>query len=409
MRAKKSKRKLRSQRGASTSLIFVAVLFAIVALFSFAYDIGHNILVKSQLQAAADAAAMAGAYDLCLSGGSGVTTPTPAAAMSYSSTASVDAMSMCSQNFVDGKSLSSSEVALYPCQFGSPSRSVSSGYDPAYFMTVTTSKKITNIMASLFGHFQDTITVTAVAGPIGTPAAPTTATLPFPFAIYAPNQSSGAHVWEQQAGLETLDVGILNLLTNRSTSQFISGPTGLLGGALAVVGAGGNGAPTLAMMKYFDPSQTSYIAPPSMSVGQTLMLMNPGLTGLNLSLFPQGPLTVENYMQSGQVKPGFLGLLSPAPSTVPQLASFLQNKTFIVPVVTNPNVSILAMPLASILKGGVGAQITGFVPVRFTSCNAQPGTGLSLLGIVVLPPDFLVSGTASATGSAPPINIGLCM
>ncbi|MBS1955784.1 MAG: hypothetical protein JST89_16490 [Cyanobacteria bacterium SZAS-4] len=409
MRATRFRRRLRSQRGASTSLIFIAVLFAIVMLFSFAYDIGHNLLVKSQLQAAADAAAIAGAYDLDLSGGTGITTPTPTAAQAYASTASVDALALCTQNFVDGKALSSSEVSTYPCQFGSPAIA-STGYDSNYFMTVKTSKKITNIMACLFGHMQDTVTATAVAGPIGSPAAPTSATLPFPFAIYAPNGSAGNHSWVQQAGLETLDVGILPFLTNGSTSQFVSGPTGLLGGALAVVGTGGNGAPTIAMMKYFDPSQSTSTPPPSMTVGQTLMLMNPGLTGLNLTLFPSGPLTVENYFQSGTMKPGFLGLLSPAPSVTPALASFLQNKTFIVPVVTNPNVSILAMPLASILRGGVGAQITGFVPVRFTSSNAQIGTGLSLLGIVVLPPNFIVTGTNPTTSSAsPPMNIGLAM
>ncbi|HEY9679321.1 MAG TPA: hypothetical protein V6C76_15040 [Drouetiella sp.] len=368
-----------------------------------------NFVNASGLQSAADAAAMAGAYDLDLSGGTGVTTPTSAAAQTFASTANLDAMSMCATNIVDGKPLSSSEVALYPCQFGNPAGTVSSGYDPSYFMTVTCSKKITNIMACLFGHFQDTVTATAVAGPIGSPAAPTSATLPFPFAIYQPNNAVGTHAWLQQAGLQTLDVGILPLLTNSSTSQFVSGPTGLLGGALAVVGAGGNGAPTVEMMKYFDPSQTTSVAPPHMSVGQTLMLLNPGLTGLNLSLFPDGPLTVENYFQSGTMSPGFLGLLSPAPSYVPSLAPFLANKTFIVPVVSSPNVSILAMPLGSILKGGVGAQITGFAAVKFTNSNAQVGTGLSALGIVVLPPNFVVNGTtASTTGTnTVPINIGL--
>jgi len=96
------------------------------------------------------------------------------------------------------------------------------------------------------------------------------------------------------------------------------------------------------------------------------------------------------------------------PQSVNELSSrCMQNKTFIVPVVTNPNVSILSMPLASTLKGGVAAQITGFVPVRFTAARARVGTGLVLLGIVVLPPDFQVDGGVQS--GVTPMNVGLVL
>ncbi|MFX4377481.1 hypothetical protein ABTA44_20735, partial [Acinetobacter baumannii] len=79
-----------------------------------------------------------------------------------------------------------------------------------------------------------------------------------------------------------------------------------------------------------------------LTVGQTLLLMNPGLTGLNLTPLQAGPLTVEHYFQTGNPSdPGFLGLLAGAPSYTPQLATFLQGKTFMVPVVSNPNVPLL--------------------------------------------------------------------
>jgi hypothetical protein len=84
----------------------------------------------------------------------------------------------------------------------------------------------------------------------------------------------------------------------------------------------------------------------------------------------------------------------------------LQNKTFIVPVVGSPNCSILSMPLGSVLKGGVAAQVKGYAQVRFTSSYARLGTGLSVLGVSVLPPDFAVQATVSPV--TVPANIGVC-
>ena len=64
-------------------MLLLAAVTVTVAVSSFAYDIGHNILVRSQLQTAADAGALAGAYDLCLSGGTGVVSTSTTAAATY--------------------------------------------------------------------------------------------------------------------------------------------------------------------------------------------------------------------------------------------------------------------------------------------------------------------------------------
>lgn len=397
----------RSQKGATSGVFLVVFILISLSIASFAYDIGHNVDVRSQLQSAADAAAIAGAYDLCLSGGNGDITPTPAMALSYATLASVDAAAIAKQNWSDGKNIDASEITTYPCQFDLPKKTPRHGYDERYFMTVKIEKKIFNIFATLYGHPFDTISVTSVAGPIGSPTSVTSVSSPFPMAIYQPNDGAGTRTWKQEAGTNTLSLGILPLLTNNSTMQFVSGPTGLLGGTLATVGVGGNGGPTLNQMKYFDPAQATCVAPPSQTVGQTLMLMNPGVTGLNLSLTQAGPLTVEDYMQNGCLTPGCFGLTVGQPSYLPKLAPFLQGKSFVVPVVGNPTCSILSMPLASILKGGVGAQIKGFAQVTFASSNAQFGSGLSLLGIVILPSTFNVTGTVKSGGMGP-VNIGLC-
>jgi len=411
MKRRHQKRKtIRSESGVLGMILFLAVVTITLGVASFAYDISHNILVRSQLQSAADAAALAGAYDLCFSGGSGAVTTSAAAASSYSATAALDATALAEANNADGSAITASQITVSPCQYSSTGNTPPNGYSSSFYMTVNVQKKVVNLFASLYGHTYDTISATAVAGPIGAAGGATTVTTPYPLALYSGNASTGAHSWVIEAGTNTLSVGILPLLTNGSTTQFVSGPTGLLGGVLATAGAGGNAYPTLQMLQYFDPSQTNTIAPPAQSVGQTIMLLNPGVTGLNLSLTKAGPLTVENYMQTGSYGSSLLGLINTGPSYAPGLASFLANKTYMVPVVTNPTTSILSMPLASILQGGVASQITGFVPVTFTSTNAQLLTGITLLGVVVLPSNYIINGTVLAgtnSSTALPANVGL--
>jgi Flp pilus assembly protein TadG len=408
-RQRRRNRHIRSERGILGMMLLLAVVTITLGVSSFAYDIGHNILVRSQLQTAADAGALAGAYDLCLSNGAGGITPNAATAATYATSAASDARAVCMANNADGAWITASQVTATPCQYSASGATPPNNYSSSYYMTVTVTRQIFNLFATLYGHPYDTISVTSVAGPIGDPNAATTAAVPFPLALYSGNSASGTHSWNIQAGTNTLNLGILPLLSNGSTCQFVSGPTGLLGGALATVGTGGNANPTMQMMRYFDPTQTNTVAPPSLSQGQTIMMLNPGVTGLNLTLTQAGPLAVENYMQSGSVNTSLLGLLNNSPSYTPGLASFLQNKTFMLPVVTNPNVSILSQPLASTLSGGVAGQITGFVPVKFSATNAQFLSGLTILGIVVLPPNFIVTGTVGSSGSnsSLPMNVGL--
>lgn len=399
-------RRARSERGAATITFSLIIILIVLAICSFAYDIAHNIAVRSQLQAAADAAATAGAYDLDLSGGNGDFTPTPAMATSYSAIARMDALSVTQKSYADGQLIQDSEVTTLPCQMSDPPVTPRSGYDQNYYMTVKIQKRIYNILAALYGHPTDTITVIAVGGPIGRIGSPTSVTNPFPLAVYQGNEGVGNRTWNMEAGLNNLNLGLLPMLTNNTQYQFISGPTGLLGGTMATVGLGGNGYPTVEMLKAFDPAQSTCYSPPTYCDGQTLMLMNPGITGLNLTALQAGPLTVEDYFQNGCLDNACFGLTVNPPSNFPRLASFLQNKTFIVPVVGNPNCSILSMPLGSILKGGISAQIKGYAQVRFTSSYSRLGTGISALGLTVLPPDFTVQATVSPV--TVPANIGIC-
>ena len=317
-------------------------------------------------------------------------------------------MAVCKANNADGSSLTTADVTTLPCQYSGSGATPPNSFNKNFYMTVTVKRQILNLFATMFGHPYDTISVTAVAGPIGDPNAVTTAVVPFPLALYTGNAANGSHTWNIEGGTNTLNLGLLPLLTNGSTAQFVSGPTGLLGGVLATAGAGGNANPTMQMLRYFDPSQTSgTIAPPAQMQGQTILLLNPGLTGLNLTLTGAGPLAPENYMQTGTVNSALLGLVQTNPSYLPGIAPFINGKTYMVPVVTNPNVSILSMPLASILKGGVAGQITTFVPVKFSSTYCQLGTGITLLGIVVLPPNYMITGTVGNATEPLPLNIGL--
>ena len=51
-------------RRAATLVLFAVVLLAAMAMLAFAIDLGHVMLVRTQLQVAADSAAMAGAANL---------------------------------------------------------------------------------------------------------------------------------------------------------------------------------------------------------------------------------------------------------------------------------------------------------------------------------------------------------
>lgn len=56
--------KSRNSRGAVASLIMVALLLVIIAAASLSFDYAHGLLIREELQSAADAGALAGAYEL---------------------------------------------------------------------------------------------------------------------------------------------------------------------------------------------------------------------------------------------------------------------------------------------------------------------------------------------------------
>ena len=94
------KRPLRSQKGSIFIFIFLGVLVFTLFMSALAIDIDHFIAVQTQLQQAADAAALAGAHDLQWNNTS--------ASDTASTYAMSDASSVLQANYVDGSQLTSS-------------------------------------------------------------------------------------------------------------------------------------------------------------------------------------------------------------------------------------------------------------------------------------------------------------
>src|SRR5260370_931436 len=153
----------RRQRGAM-SVTMLLTLFAVLVIAAFSIDIGHGVLARSELQNAADAAALAGAGAL-LPGN-----PNP-----HWSVAQANAASAISLNSSDGVKLMTASVQsgfwnLTGSPAGMQASTISPGtYDnPAVQVTVSRATGLNGgpvnfFFAPLFGVVSGPVTATAVA------------------------------------------------------------------------------------------------------------------------------------------------------------------------------------------------------------------------------------------------------
>ncbi|MBX9688087.1 MAG: hypothetical protein K2X27_15375 [Candidatus Obscuribacterales bacterium] len=144
MKSKQPQYNLRSESGTMGMLIPGTVLLMIIGVGAFSADIAHNVSVRTQLQSATDAAALAGAAALI--------DPETAPMASYRAT------QVAGMNSADG----------VPVSATTPNTTVAVSINtnvPGEIGTceVTASQPVQNWLASIFGHGSDTITVTSTA------------------------------------------------------------------------------------------------------------------------------------------------------------------------------------------------------------------------------------------------------
>jgi hypothetical protein len=160
---------LRRNKGAFAGLIIAVMLWACVAISSIAIDIYHIAAVKAQLQNATDAGALAGAQELWRN----------------KDQASADAYLVTGLNSADGRSVKN----------GSPDTTVQVTVVPPTDTTygtveVDAAMTIKNMIAPIFGRGHDVITVSSVAGTVGS-LKQLYADQPFPMAVSWDAQPDG--------------------------------------------------------------------------------------------------------------------------------------------------------------------------------------------------------------------------
>lgn len=133
----------RNQRGSLGVLLCSMVFLGILGVGALAADISHNVAVRSQLQNAADAAAMAGARALI----SEDTAPL----------AEYNAIEIARVNTADGKPVTNDETGSLNIEFPSPED------NQLGVCKVTASREIRNWLSSVFGHPTDNVTAVATA------------------------------------------------------------------------------------------------------------------------------------------------------------------------------------------------------------------------------------------------------
>lgn len=150
----------RAQRGA-TAVTVALLMTVLIGMSGFVIDLGHVAWVQRQLQASADAAALAGAGEInCCSG----TSKAISTATAYSATAgNKNVLPGVTATFVSGypqlKCFSSTGVS---CTLGT-------GYDNANGIVVKEQATIPMWFASIFGLTSIPVTATATAGTQGGP------------------------------------------------------------------------------------------------------------------------------------------------------------------------------------------------------------------------------------------------
>jgi Flp pilus assembly protein TadG len=135
----------RSERGALASLLILALVLGAFLVTALAVDISHSVLVKSELQTACDAGALAGAQDLMKS----------TITSSDLVTANGDAAVVTSRNFAENQSVTYMTPGI--------NVQVTVGEAAPYPVTVIATKRINNMFAALFGATNSQISAKATA------------------------------------------------------------------------------------------------------------------------------------------------------------------------------------------------------------------------------------------------------
>lgn len=130
---------LRTKTGSLNVFFPAAILIAIVGIGAFAMDISHNVTVRTELQSATDAAALAGARDL----------------LEDRTLANADAtaLDVAEQNTADGQPVSNNTQGTQVFSTSDFDRPNLTGT-----VDVNAERNISNLFAKLFGHKTDPVT-----------------------------------------------------------------------------------------------------------------------------------------------------------------------------------------------------------------------------------------------------------
>jgi Flp pilus assembly protein TadG len=130
----------RNQQGSVAALLPLAILLAVVAIGAFAVDVSHNVTVRSELQNATDAAALAGATEMLKP--------------ETENNADFSALQVAEANEADGKPVSNStagrQITVQPGSWDTGTNSATFDADAE--------ATINNVFARIFGHPTDTLT-----------------------------------------------------------------------------------------------------------------------------------------------------------------------------------------------------------------------------------------------------------
>ncbi len=142
------RRNQRTERGSLAIVMPAAILLGVVALGMLAMDITHNITVRSELQSATDAAALAGAQDLVTS---------QMSSQSYNA-AVQDALAVGQQNTADGRPVSNTSQNTTVTAQAMPDLLPNQAT-----VQVDAQMTISNMFAKLVNHPSDPVTVQSKA------------------------------------------------------------------------------------------------------------------------------------------------------------------------------------------------------------------------------------------------------
>lgn len=128
----------RTERGSVAALLPAAILICVIGIGAFALDVSHNVTVRTELQSATDAAALAGARALLEE--------------KTAKNCESDALSMAEKNTADGHPVSntSSDTEV-------TASSQNTAMESQYSCSVQANTSIQNMFAKLFGRERETI------------------------------------------------------------------------------------------------------------------------------------------------------------------------------------------------------------------------------------------------------------